>query len=495
MIKAGNPFLYEINAYTFLSRMSSRYGRQLTLLEIPDKEWQEIAGKGFNMVWLMGVWQRSPLAKSLAINNKNLRQAYNFLLPGWTEKDICGSPYAIYDYSLDEHLGKKDDLALLKTKLNSLGLGLVLDFVPNHLALDHPWTRANPGRFVAATKKSLADHPEWFFRNGDGIYIAHGRDPYFLPWNDTAQVNFFSLDLRKAFITELLRIAGLCDGLRCDMAMLGLNDVFQWVWRDIFLKRAEPQVEFWTEVIGAVRNKYPDFIFMAEVYWGLDHRLLDLGFDYTYDKVFYDRLRYDKPDKVQQYVLFEGDKLKNMVHFIENHDEDRAQAAFGKERSLAAVTAIATVPGMRFFHAGQMEGYRQHIPVQMGREPDQPVDQEVAAYYEKLLKSCQAPAFRDGVWKPLEVRPSSRDNDSNRSLLCWSWDDGQQLKLVVINYCDFKSYGRVRPPILLKNAETVTCYDDLTGATYHSKASEVNELGLYIELKPWQSQILDINAE
>ncbi|OGO17290.1 MAG: hypothetical protein A2Z02_06120 [Chloroflexi bacterium RBG_16_48_7] len=494
-MRVNNPFLYEINSYTFLSKMAARYGRELTLPDIPDREWQDLADKGFNLVWLMGIWQRSALARRMAVSNTNLRQAYNFLMPGWTEKDIAGSPYAVYDYSLDSRLGKKEDLPRLKEKLNSMGLGLIVDFVPNHLALDHPWTLSKPGRFVEGTKKAIADHPEWFFRNENGVYLAYGRDPYFPPWIDTVQVNFFSHDLRKAFIDELLRIAEVSDGVRCDMAMLGLNDIFQWVWREIFLRRNEPATEFWTEAITAVKARYPYFIFMAEVYWGLDHRLRGLGFDYTYDKVFYDRLRYDKPEKVQQYAFFEGEHLKNMVHFIENHDEERAITSFGKERSLAAATAIATVPGMRFFHTGQLEGYSRHIPVQMGREPDQPIDPDIVKYYAALLKACRSPVFRDGDWKPLEVRQSSRDNDSNRSLLCWCWKNGDKLKLVTINYCDFKSYGRIKPPISLEDKETVVCYDELAGATYRSPALEVSERGLYVELKPWQSHILDITAE
>ncbi len=348
---------------------------------------------------------------------------------------------------------------------------------------------------MVATRKALADHPEWFFRTDNGVYLAYGRDPYFPPWIDTVQVNFYSKDLRKALVNELLKIASISDGVRCDMAMLGLNDIFQWVWRDIFLKRSKPATEFWTEAITAVKAKYPGFIFMAEVYWGLDHRLQGLGFDYTYDKVFYDRLRYDKPEKVQQYAVLEGEKLNKMVHFIENHDEERAVSAFGKERSLAAATAIATVPGMRFFHGGQFEGYSRHIPVQLAREPEQPVDPEIVKYYETLLSACRSSVMRDGEWKPLEVKQSSRDNNSNHSLLCWYWKDGQNLKLVVINYCDFKSYGRVRLPVNLEGKETVISYDELAGATYRSPAPEVSELGLYIELKPWQSHILDIKAE
>jgi len=490
-----NPLLYEINSYTFLTRMSDKYGPGLTLSGIPDSEWQDIADRGFNLIWMMGVWQRSPLARSIALRDAGLKKSYKSIIPAWEEKDIAGSPYAVHDYSPDKYFGGKDDLLALKNRLNSKNIGLILDFVPNHLAADHPWTDKYPDRFVKGTKKVLNTHPEWFFQNAGETPLAHGRDPYFAPWTDTAQVNFFSPALRNAYIDELLKIAGLCDGVRCDMAMLGLNDVFAQTWKDIFAARKKPQTEFWSDAITAVKAKFPDFIFIAEVYWDLDRRLRELGFDYTYDKILYDRLRYDDANSVRQYVIYGPGDLKNKVHFIENHDEERAVTVFGKERSLAAAVTSATIPGMRFFHNGQFEGYSKHIPVQMGREPGQPLDPVISGYYDRLLKSCSAPVFSNGFWRPLEVRPVSEDNETNYNLLCWCWNYESQLKLVVINYSEFKSWGRIYPPLSLEMKETVVSYDELADATYRSSVSEVCGAGLYIELKPWQSHILDISLE
>jgi hypothetical protein len=85
-------------------------------------------------------------------------------------------------------------------------------------------------------------------------------------------------------IGELLKIAGQCDGMRCDMAMLVLPEVFERTWGS----QAQP---FWPKATQRVRERVPDFCFMAEVYWDLEWTLQQQGFDYAYDKRLYDRLR------------------------------------------------------------------------------------------------------------------------------------------------------------------------------------------------------------
>src|SRR3989304_2101552 len=230
-----NPQLYEINACIFINRLSQKYRQSLTLATVPDEEWQMLARQGFDLVWLMGVWQRSPDSRHEALQHPELRKEFDRALPGWTDENISGSPYAIHAYELNPMLGQPGDLALVKSKLNKLGLRLILDFVPNHLACDHPWISSYPERFVQ--RESVEGvHPGWFFLPETSRYIArsryfaHGRDPNFPPWTDTVQVNFYSPDLRQALPAELTKISEVADGARCDMAMLALNDVFGRVW-------------------------------------------------------------------------------------------------------------------------------------------------------------------------------------------------------------------------------------------------------------------------
>lgn len=491
----SNPLLLEINTFPFLHSMSQKYQHKMSLGEIPLEEWQRYADRGFDLIWLMGIWQRSPAARKLALENTELREAYQRALPDWSRGDVAGSPYSVYRYTPDKRLGRKSELAILKDRLNSLGLGLILDFVPNHLALDHAWTLSHPGRFIRVSRKAVREHPDWFYRTENGDFLAHGRDPHFAPWTDTAQVNFYSKDMRRALIRELLKIADAADGVRCDMALLGLNSVFQRTWGEVHKPRMAPLTEFWSDAISAVKARHPEFIFIAEVYWGLDSELRELGFDFTYDKVLYDRLRHDMPPKIAEYIFDNAAGLQQAVHFIENHDEPRAAEAFGVERSLAAAVAVCTMPGIRLLYDGQAEGKGIHLPVQLARAPQEEGIQEVARYYRTLLKSCRTEAFRYGVFTPLETDPAWEGNDSHDKMLCWCWSHEQQFKLVAINYSKFDVQARVRLPLSLENKNTVSCYDELVGETYNSAADEVREPGLYVGLGPWQSQVLDIKSE
>jgi glycosidase len=491
----NHPHLYEANALVFLRRLSREHHRRLTLSSVPAEEWRRLRLMGFDLLWLMGVWERSPAGCGVALNHPGLRTDYDRALPGWTGGDVAGSPYCVYDYRLDRNLGTEGDLALLKETLNREGLGLVLDFVPNHLALDHPWTVSHPQRFVVGTPELVRAHPEWFFSTASGVHLAHGRDPYFPPWTDTVQVNFFSPDTRQALVAELLRIARVADGVRCDMAMLGLNDVFQQVWGEAVRDLHRPAGEFWSEAIARVKEQYPDFLFVAEAYWDLEATLLDLGFDYAYDKALYDNLRYHGPAEVRSHVHAAVAGNGRWVRFIENHDEDRAVAALGKEKSLAAAVVMATLPGLRFFHDGQLEGKRIRLPVQLGREPQEEPDPEVLSFYRRLLEIIDSPVLHDGQWSPLAARPAWSGDPSYHNLLAWTWEHGPRCKLVVVNYAPVQSQGRLSLTRPRPSIGNVALRDELTDTLYLRDADELQRQGLYVELGPWKSHILDVTPD
>jgi hypothetical protein len=486
-----HPHLYEINARIFLRRVSEKYHRSLTLATIPDEEWQWLAQQGFDLLWPMGVWQRSLYARQQALVNEFLRREYNRALPGWTPEDVAGSPYAIYNYNLDPALGQPMELAQLKARLNRLGLGLILDFVPNHLAADHPWVLAHPEWFVLGREADVRTHPDWFFSPVKNIYLAHGRDPNFPPWSDTVQSNFYSTGLRLALINELLHLAEVADGVRCDMAMLALNEVFERVWGEVLKDYPRPQTEFWTEAIERVKEKHPDFLFLAEAYWGLERKLPQLGFDFTYDKVLYDRLRYTAPSDIREYLMADSGYQAHSARFIENHDEPRAVAAFGRERSLAAALIIATIPGMRLFHDGQLGGWHVHQPVQLVRELGEAVDRDVAQFYERLLVITSAPVFHEGEWRLLPVNRAWEGNESYHNLLAWFWRSARIFKVVVVNYSAHQSQCRLLLPLPPEITEHIIFKDELTGTIYVRDAAEVGRQGLYVDLKPYHAHILD----
>jgi glycosidase len=488
------PLLYEINTRLFIRRMSEKYHCAVTLATVPEEEWQLLTRCGFDVVWLMGVWQRSPAARQQALLTPALRQQYTQALPDWTDDDIAGSPYAVRAYSLDPSLGEATELAQLKSRLNQQGLSLVLDFVPNHLARDHPWTISHPERFVPGSKADVLTHPDRFFSPDGSIYFAHGRDPNFPPWTDTVQVNFYSSELRQALINELRRIAEVADGVRCDVAMLALNDVFGEVWGAMVKDYPRPEAEFWAEAIGQVRQRRPDFLFLAEAYWGVEPRLQQMGFDFTYDKPLYNRLLYSSPNEIQNYIMSNGVCQERSARFTENHDEPRAVTAFGRECSLAAAVIMATLPGLRLFHDGQLEGQRIRLPVQLVREPKEATDTEVRQFYDRLLKVINQSAFHEGEWRLIEISPAGESNKSHHNLLAWSWYYAEQYKIVVVNYSPNPAQGWLKLPLPLKTTGGILFRDELTGLTYTRDADEIVKQGLYLDLSPYHAQILDMTG-
>ncbi|MDD5127863.1 MAG: alpha-amylase family glycosyl hydrolase [Dehalococcoidales bacterium] len=486
-----NPHLYEINTLLFLRRLSAKYGRPITLSTVPDEEWQELSRLGFDMVWLMGVWQRSPGSRQKALTYPDLLKEYSAALPDWKTEDVVGSPYAVYSYQLDTMLGQPEELARVKARLNSLDMELVLDFVPNHLAFDHPWTREHPDWFVSGTTAHAAAHPDWFFSPHPGTYLAHGRDPNFPPWTDTAQLNYASPEMREALIGELLNIAAVADGVRCDMAMLVLNEIFGKTWCEV-TGRLRLKEEFWAQAIRRVRSVKPDFLFLAEVYWNLDDKLQSLGFDFTYDRQFYEKLRYGSAAEIRRELAQDTARQYHMARFIENHDEPRAVSAFGRERAQAAAVIAVTSTGLHLLHDGQMEGKQIRWPVQLALVSAEIPDIEMGRFYEKLLLFGNAPAFHRGIWELLETRPAWDGNDSHRNLLAWLWHYAGKYHLVVVNYSPGHAQCLLKLPVLFPPDMKVIFHDELHDATYLRNPEELNSRGLYIDLEGYHSHLMNI---
>ena len=131
-----HPKILELPAWLWLSALSSRHGNRVTLANIPESELDgEI--RHFDMVWLMGVWERSPQGRDIALNHPGARNEYHRALHDFRDEDVVGSPYSVHRYRVDPSLGGSIGLATLRAKLAERGLGLLLDFVPNHVAVDH----------------------------------------------------------------------------------------------------------------------------------------------------------------------------------------------------------------------------------------------------------------------------------------------------------------------------------------------------------------------
>ncbi|MCS6988481.1 MAG: alpha-amylase family glycosyl hydrolase [Chloroherpetonaceae bacterium] len=393
------PLVYEINARVWLRELSKKHGKPITLASVPETEFQRWKQHRFDAIWLMGVWKPSPKGREIALHHRGLWQEYSRALPDWTADDVACSPYCIAEYATAEELGGESGLQKFRERLHANGMKLILDFVPNHVALDHPWLSLRPDYFIAAPK-SLALQSEDFYSPDGERFFACGKDPYFPAWTDTLQLNYANPSLRKAMIQTLRTVAEKCDGVRCDMAMLELKSVFNRTWGWLAGEMTE---EFWIEAISQIKTFRSDFLFIAEAYWDTEWTLQQMGFDFTYDKKLYDRLHRRDIFGVKGHLSANWDYQRKMVCFSENHDEERAVARFG-ENARAVMLLVLTMPGMRLVHQGQIEGYSRRLPVQLLRRYDEAGDERIAQFYQRLSHALQNPAITCGNFQLLNAR-------------------------------------------------------------------------------------------
>ncbi len=480
-----HPIIYEINTWVWLNELGQKYHKPVTLATVPSEEWEQIASFGFDAVWLMGVWERSLAGIEISMQNKGLLDDFRRALPDFKAEDNVGSPYCVRRYVVDGHLGGAPGLASARKKLATNGLRLILDFVPNHVAPDHPWVSEHPEYFVQGSAEDARNDPASFVEIG-GMVFARGRDPYFPAWADVVQLNAFQPGLRQAVIQTISEIAEQCDGIRCDMAMLMLNNIFERTWG----KRAgeKPVDEYWTTVISAIKNSNSEFKFIAEAYWDLEWELQQRGFDYCYDKKLYDRMEHADAESVRLHLLADPAYQHGMVRFLENHDEPRAAATFPDGKGRAAAVAVLTVSGAKLMHEGQFEGRKVRLPVFLGRRPVEPVDQDIAVFYTQLLMEINQDIFRNGEWLLCE-RSGWPDNQSCQNILAWCWIRGDIRYLIIVNYSDRVAQALVHVPWDELRGNTWELKDVMDGITYDRSGDEMRDSGMYIELGPWKSHI------
>jgi glycosidase len=291
--------------------------------------------------------------------------------------------------------------------------------------------------------------------------LAHGRDPNFPGWPDTLQLNYGNPDLQRAMIAELQHIATMCDGVRCDMAMLELPDVFRRTW-SIEIE------DFWPRAIAAAKAVSKEFVLMAEVYWGLEWRLQQLGFDYTYDKELYDRLRHGDAASVRGHLTAAPDYQRKSVRFLENHDEPRTAQVFNPDKHEAAAMITYFVQGMRFFHDGQLQGCQHKPSPHLRRRFCGPTDANLEKFYDGLLQLLHDEIYQS-EWTLLDVE---------LPLICFAWQDGRGThSIIAVNYSPQPASGKAKlPPTAVPGAEA-------------NRAAPL-ETYLPLDLPPWGYRVI-----
>jgi glycosidase len=468
--------LLQINTRTWISERGAALGRAATLDDVPDAALERIARDGFDWVWLLGVWQTGEAGRQISLREPGWRAEYRELLGEFTDDDVAGSPFAVRDYAVSGELGGPAALARFRARLAARGLRLMLDFVPNHTAPDHLWA---------------VEHPEFYVQEPDGR-PAQGRDPNFPPWPDTLQLNYRHAHLRAAMLEALHSIAAQCDGVRCDMAMLLLPDVIRRTWgaRSRPADGSSPVDEpFWPWAIQDVRRLHPGFTFMAEAYWGLDWTLQQQGFDYTYDKTLYDRLHGQDAGAVRAHLRAGAAYQQHCARFLENHDEPRAAAVFGRRMHQAAAVVALLAPGLRFVHEGQTTGRQIRASNHLRRRAVEPVDRELETFYGRLLSCMSRDEVRDGDWQLVEPRPAWADNHTCSQFVAYAWQlDGKRL-LVAVNYGPQPAQCYLGLPFS-GLGDQVALRDLMNPSLAYTRSSrELARDGLYLDMPPWRHHV------
>lgn len=487
MSKKVYPTLFQINTRVWLTQISIELGRPVTLDDIPDRELDRLQSMGFDWIWFLSVWTTGEGARKVSLENLEWRHEFEQTLPDLKDEDVGGSGFAITGYHVHPNLGGDAALKRLRARLVKRGLRLMLDLVPNHMAPDHPWVQEHPEYFVSGSEDDLNKYPQNYTKirlKGEEKIFAYGRDPYFSGWPDTVQLDYSNPATIEAMKQELVRASGQCDGVRCDMAMLILPEVFERTWG----RRAQ---SFWPEVTKAVREIAPDFCLMAEVYWDMEWTLQQQGFDYTYDKRLYDRLREGHVQPIREHFHAGLDYQDKLARFLENHDEPRIASTLQLDQHKAAAVIIFCSPGIKFFHQGQFEGRMKRISPHLIRAPHEPLNKDIQVFYQNLLAVIKSPVLREGKWKLLECVRAWEGNESWNNFIAFGWMDGDERVVVVVNYSsnDSQCYMHFSFTDLAGNKWQL--HDVMNEITYDRDGNELKERGLYLAMAPWKYHVFE----
>ena len=464
--------LYELNVRTWRTERSAVIGRSATLDDLSDDFLDELVEAGFTWLYLLGVWPTGPLARKVAQDDRHLTGYLRGVLPDFGADDLTGSPQAPLGYAVDPALGGDAALGRLRHRARAAGLSLMLDIFPNQVGLDHPWTVEHPDWFIRGDERALRERPDAHVRLGEHIF-CHGRDPFFAPWRATVQLDYGNDPVQQAMLEDIAAVAAKCDGLRCDLAMLLLPDVFGSTWG----RKIKP---FWPSCIERVRAEHPGTLFVAEVYWNREYDLQQAGFDFTYDKILYDRLLAGDAASIRAHLGANLDYQRRCVRFLENHNEQRAAARFPHpDHHRGALFITGMVPGMLLCHHGQEDGRVLHASLPACRRPPEDGRDEHRANHRDLLHLLGESARMHGEWKLLTAR-----GDQRNPVVCCLWTQQAHVGLLVAVNASWQPCRSAvdAGPLAGRDQRFQEVFG---GADWELSAADLRHHGLIVDLPAW----------
>ncbi len=413
--------------FVWLDQLSKKYARSIERLDqIPDAELETLARRGFTGLWLIGLFERSHASKKI----KQMRG----------DADAVASAYSLMKYDIAPSLGGYEAYENLKQRAWNRGLRLAADMVPNHVGIDAEWVVNHPDWFIQASQPPFPGYrfggPDlsedarvgifieegyWdetdaavVFRrhdrqSGEDRFIYHGNDGTSMPWNDTAQLDYTRAEVRRAVIETILHVARMFPIIRFDAAMTLAKRHFSRLWfplpgsggaipsRSNYAMTAEEfdrvfPLEFWREVVDAVRERAPNTLLLAEAFWMMEgYFVRTLGMHRVYNSAFMNMLKSEENEKYRQTIKnvldFEPEILKRFVNFMNNPDEETAVAQFGSDdKYFGVATLMCTMPGLPMFGHGQVEGLHEKYGMEYRRAKwDESVNETLVERHEREL--------------------------------------------------------------------------------------------------------------
>jgi glycosidase len=541
------------STYVWLAQLSRKYGRHIGRLdEIPDADLAELADRGINSLWLIGVWERSRASQTIKQLCGN--------------RDAVASAYSLFDYRIADDLGGEPAYIVLRDRAYHHGIRLASDMVPNHMGIDSPWVIEHPEWFISRWDQpypsysfngpdlshdgrveiKIEDHyfeqsdAAVVFRrrdksSGETRYIYHGNDGTSFPWNDTAQLDYLNAAVREQVIQTILHVARLFPVIRFDAAMTLAKRHFHRLWfpgpgssgaipsraeygmSQADFDRAMPH-EFWREVVDRVAREVPGTLLLAEAFWLMEgYFVRTLGMHRVYNSAFMIMLRDEDNAKYRSVIKntceFDPDIMKRYVNFMSNPDERTAIDQFGKgDKYFGAAVMMSTLPGLPMFGHGQIEGFTEKYGMEYRwpryqEDPDpwlvERHQREVAPLLKRRWLFAESAHF-------LLYDFFHPNGSVNEDVFAYSNRSGSEGALVVYHnryaeahgtidfsaaYAD-KGSGQLRQRRLAEGlglsgdrGSVIAWRDSLTGLEYLRRAHDLYDCGLTLSLGAYQCHV------